>query len=136
VDPETVNHREQVPHPVHPPGEFRGRYLLPAIDGIPPPLSGGAEVIGRYSCHCKGSSFPVKTEQSSVRPDVSTFIRRVQRKIPNDADPMILCKFMESVPLREREKLDKLLFFKRSAELPALFLYGSRFPVPEWIRPV
>ena len=69
-------------------------------------------------------------------PDIGTFIRRIQREVPDNTDTMIPCKCMESISLRECKILNVLLFFKRSAELPALFLEGIRFPVPEWIWPV
>ena len=135
IDAHDIIKREAVRHAADPPGVARLRVRLPAVDGIPPELSGGGEAVGRAAGHHRGKALLIQLEQLRMTPGVRRVESDIDRDVPDDLNAPLVRVVLQRVPLRKEQILLKLVEPDLLREPCAAALHRRRLPQPYILRP-
>ena len=92
-----------------PPGVSGPREHIPPVVGIPPQLSGRAEVVGRHAGEHGRLAVGVEAEQLAPRPDVGAVVRDEDGQIAHDLDRSRAAGVAHALPLLEEQELRQLV---------------------------
>ena len=105
IEAHHIEKRERATEALDPPLVSAGRQQVPAINRIPPKLSGGAEIIRRHAGDYGGTALIVEIEQLGMSPDVRAVVRNIDRDVTHETDAALLAIGLETLPLLEEFEL-------------------------------
>ena len=117
VDAHHVEQGEGGAQATDPPLVARGSQRLPVVDGIPPELAGGAEVVGGDAGLHAEAPVLVQLEELAVRPDVGRVVRDVDGEVAHQRDAAIGASLLQGLELAEEVVLLDLEVRDRGGEL-------------------
>src|SRR5581483_11516051 len=109
VDANEVVQPQGGTQPLDPPlksGLFEQR---PIVNGIPPALSGGTEVVRRDAGNLEGDAAFVEKEELRIRPYIGAVMRHIDRHVADDADIAFAPVSTQFLPLLEEYILEEFL---------------------------
>ncbi len=127
VQPHDIAHLQRPAHASHPP-VVAGRFArVPAIQWVPPALSGFTEGVRRNARHHRGLQIFVKIEKIGIAPDVGAVIVHKDGNVAHDPDAALRAVEPQRAPLFEKRKLDGALHFQLALVFHAKLVQACRF---------
>ena len=86
VDPNDIVKLKDAAEAMDPPGEAAFFVKVPAVEGVAPSLSDGAEIVGWNPCNGGGLTPVIQVKKFGVAPDIGAIMGNENGNIPNDGD--------------------------------------------------
>ena len=128
IDADDIEQLIAVADPVHPELIAVLFQIVPVIDRIAPPLSGGAEIIRRHAGDEDRSSVRIQKEVVPAAPYIHGVHAHIEGHVAHDADSRIVCRLLHLHPLGVEQVLQKHLVLR--------FLFDFRGKSASRFRPV
>src|SRR6266571_5555045 len=109
VEPDDVVSLQGRTHSLHPPVVSPRFQNVPAIQRIPPALTGFAERVRRHPGNDGGLKIMVEVENIGMRPHIGAVVIHKDSHIPNDADGAGHAIRTQGTPLLKKSELDDAL---------------------------
>ena len=126
IESHHIEKRERGTEALDPPLVSVGGQQVPAINRIPPKLSGGAEIIRRHAGDHGRAALIVEIEQIGMSPDVRAVVRNIDRDVAHETDAALLAIGLEMFPLLEEFELPILVGFQFRRQFPRPLAHGMR----------
>ena len=94
INPHHIIQFKTFGNPLNPPAVPGLPMMLPAVERIPPELSGSRKAVRRTAGHCYRLSLFVKLKQLRMGPGIRTVISHIDRNISNDLDALSVGIFL------------------------------------------
>lgn len=99
VDADDVEKFLIVADALHPEGKPVLLHLVPVVDGVAPPLAGGAEIVRRYPCDKGGASVLVQQKILPPGPYIYRVHTHIEGHIAHNAHTFLMGIFPHRLPL-------------------------------------
>src|SRR5208337_4252538 len=127
IEAHHIEKRERSTKALDPPSVSAGGQQVPAINRIPPKLSGGAEIIRRHAGDHGRAALIVEIEKIGMSPHVRAVVRNIDRDVAHETDAALLAINLEMLPLLEEFELPILVRVQFRRQLPRPLAHGMRF---------
>ena len=103
-----ADHIEELSRPVNatqPPAEAVFFHRIPAVEGIPPKLARGAEIVRRHPSHRRGAAPVIQREKLRRSPHITGIRSHIDRQIAYDGDILLPQIRPQGTPLLKKQIL-------------------------------
>ena len=135
VEAHHIKKRKRGTEALNPPLVSAGSQHVPAIDRIPPKLSGSAEIIRRHAGNHGRLSLIIEIEQIGMSPDVRAVVRNIDGDIAHETDAALLAILPETLPLLEEFELPILEGLYLWRQFPRPVAHSTRVSLANLLVP-
>ncbi len=120
-----------------PPGKTILLVHGPIVERIAPTLAFGSKIVRWHAGNARRQGIFAQLEKLRSRPDIGAIGSRVNREVPNNSQPEVVCLPSQSVPLTEENVLKELLMLNGFSErfVEPLFIGGVEGALLDWPCP-